>query len=476
MANFATLMWSCRTVLVLAFLSVATVAMADPADDMQPYIDDWLDQYVHSQTQSLTEIPNADVAQIALVRDLFKKSLKSRVKSGLVDHVFGQQFSVSMAQILQSVEDATSAHAQIANKPFCQRAALATASEGLNASREIRGAGKTIVDVFMSLVELRKGIRTFVPSKLKTAALALLDELSSGSDLEVFTEQWTVGNCFVGVNVIWKKTSGEFEFLVLGDCSCRDTPVPASGKAIELAQWSVRGRGIARWVGAEEEERRAGRVEASSTILGEPRLDRVTSNAACCKNGTAVPSDIHPYSDPGRSARAAPCDPEETNGGTRDALPADDAQQPRPTTQTGLDWNRGGFSDLDGAIPHIPDGPMPEEQKMQLLAQSVGALRRIEDRKLLAEQDLEALEARRNSGNPPTAEDLESGQEAILELEALERRARETLNKIESLIAPSSDEDGGGSEIIFASPDSQVAFSDRRAAIEDFRPVAACRP
>ena len=109
-------------------------------------------------------------------------------------------------------------------------------------------------------------------------------------------------------NIIWNKKTGEFYYSFIGDCKCKSV-VSGPGKKIQLAQWTVTGRGKAAWIG-EAAEKKIPKINPTSSAKNV-RVFKPTVTAVCCKKGKPGLGDPYTFADPKpKSTACAPTEDE----------------------------------------------------------------------------------------------------------------------------------------------------------------------
>ncbi len=435
-----------RLYAVVVFFCLIVSVMPARADrhTVDQAADNWAEQLAGESTDDFLRDLEKDVPIDPSARNALKGALKSFIKRKIKERLIPGNISLAMESILNAIRDKLKTQ----RGDPCQLAAINTAWNSLGIYRVLRGAANTFPEVLGGAAGgagILRNIGAAIAGQVRKRIEEAIDRYLADYRVETFAETRSAFGCNVTIRVVWIKQKGEYHYVLMGDCGCKDIPVRGGGRTMKLSRWSITGKGSAAWVGEEREKANEDNVVPQSAIRGRAAPPRMSVSAICCRQNTPETPGYDPWSfDP-------PPQTERPRTGTTPQPPrvtTGTDPEPVPRTRTNeevLEENRGN-QDPTGAIPEIPAGPVCPEEKQKLQTAAFNAWRAAVDRKELAQAAVERLEGDRLDGKTVSDADMQTAQDAVTAADAhlkAAERAREAADALETTDCPKPDDHSG---------------------------------
>jgi hypothetical protein len=363
----------------VAALAVSIWAMPAPAEAQPSKPGDATDSWMKDQGKTnadgiadkiLKEVGDSGVPSSGKAKDLLKGHIKKKLKEGAKQDVQSE----GMDQILAAIAKAL----KTGKGGPCDRAAINMAYSAVadpSYRRVVKGMGNVWVDVMTDTVTggagKAKKLVEMTGSKL-TLELAknLLDKIDkkvkeeidkAGGGVEVYKSEQSVNGCSVSVAVIWNKVLGTFDYMIAGDCQCKQQ------FKVLLSKWSVSGSGRAAW--------KNGKARQPFALTSKAKNRGVIVKSVCCNaDGPVNRTSMDPWKPGAVKVPGGDYTPVPTGTTTRPP------QKPAEPTAEKKIIQVGGGAD-------VPKGPICPADKEKLLEESSTRLSTIQSNRNKANKD-----------------------------------------------------------------------------------------
>lgn len=427
--------WTGRyTATALPLLAVLALGLSAPAAAQTPdeYADEW------------TEARRGD-------RD-WKQRAVEQLTMGPMDRLFGPESDETMKLVINQVIAKVEAMYGERRDP-CLAAAVNMAHNQvvLTTGRQqiMRGATDMLFSAAggaaggRNLAEfLGKQLADQIKEKLKDQALEkfkekMRDEYKKGSP-QYFEDDDRRGDCDIEFRIVWDKAGERYQFLVAGDCKCKQVSCGQQGGTVPLGRWTIEGWGTV----IPDIQQLANGDKKITFQVGMVRDVSVTAD--CCRGEKERRYHTYPGNGLGNEwvgfTRPPPQPPQPprtptgtsppTGGQTPGAGQTPGTGQTPTTGQTGQSGRpaRGPAAPPPIEIPVIPDGQLSDAQIEELEQKVFDTEQRAQGEREAA--DRAAIEARQRYGaESPEAKAADAAYEAAAETHRRARAARETLTR-----------------------------------------------